>query len=636
MSCSSAAGGFAAQGELRAGLESPYVLASSDGSALVGVVIEPREAAPRRGRVALSLVIDRSGSMAGEKLEHARAAALAALEALADGDEIAVTQFEDHSQLVVPRVRVDARTRTRVREVIARIDSGGGTALFDGVQTGLRALAGVDARALRLILLSDGQATDGPTTADAIVAGLGRTDVTLSTIGVGVDYDEAVLTAIATHGAGQFHHSNDPVQLARLLEDQVKEAHGVVGTGAVVELTCAPSVRSSANGGSDGTIRVNVGELHAGERRTLTVPIRVPLGAAQGAVGKVRLSYRVAESGRTRVSEVDVGYRVSASPLEVERAAVPELMVAADRARVAHALTDAAALLKEGDLIEAQSILRDERARLETRVPKLTGRDRAEAEQLVAMLRDPYIDAPTAGRPATPSSPARDGGHGSGPLAAARFAALVELARQGGALANQELAALDRTQLRVLRNVPYARHGYTFASDDLRTAFARFPWYHADRQFDERRLERVDSDNIALVHAYEGSASLVAARPAAPSTHAASASFDALITRAREGRALGAAELQALDLGQLRVLRNTSYARHGRVFRTRDLQARFRAQPWYHEDAGYDESRLTPADHANVDAVREREQRLLASAGSEGLRDFQLRSVSNAYELARP
>jgi len=71
MSCSTA--GLSAAGELRAGLESPYVLAGSDGSALLGVVIEPRDR-PARSRAALALVIDNSGSMSGEKLEHARAA----------------------------------------------------------------------------------------------------------------------------------------------------------------------------------------------------------------------------------------------------------------------------------------------------------------------------------------------------------------------------------------------------------------------------------------------------------------------------------------------------------------------------------------------------------------------------------
>src|SRR5262249_50068164 len=159
-----------------------------------------------------------------------------------------------------------------------------------------------------------------------------------------------------------------------------------------------------------------------------------------------------------------------------------------------------------------------------------------------------------------------------------------------------------RAQLRLLRNVPYARHGYSFASDDLRRAFGAFAWYRADPKFDERRFTRVDADNIALVHSYEGRASLLGARPAIAAAPAAAVSFDVLQGRVRDGHAFTATDLGALDLGQLRVLRNTSYARHGRVFRTSDLQTHFRAQPWYHEDPSYDDSRLTREDRANIDA----------------------------------
>src|SRR5262249_24837670 len=143
MSCSTTTGAaFSTQGELRAGLESPYVLASSDGSALLGVVIEPRSEPQTRSRVPLALVLDKSGSMSGEKIEHARAASRAIVDALADGDEVSLTQFSNGAELLVPRVRVDAATRTQLRDAIARVDATGGTALYDGLRTGLDALAG--------------------------------------------------------------------------------------------------------------------------------------------------------------------------------------------------------------------------------------------------------------------------------------------------------------------------------------------------------------------------------------------------------------------------------------------------------------------------------------------------------------
>jgi hypothetical protein len=266
--------------------------------------------------------------------------------------------------------------------------------------------------------------------------------------------------------------------------------------------------------------------------------------------------------------------------------------------------------------------LRDERARLLKRVDKLAGGDRAEAEQLVAMLRDPYVDA-------TPSLKTD-----STPLPPQRFAALMEAARQGKPIAEGELASLDRAQLRLLRNVPYARHGYVFSSDDLRRQFAALGWYHADSHFDNARLDRVDADNIALVHSYEGRALLLRARPSVKDPALSRARLEALLRRAQSGDPIGQADLDPLDLAQLRLLRNTSYARHGYVFRASDLQSFFAAKPWYRADPSYQEARLTRNDADNIAVTKERERRLLASVGGEALRDFELRSRAHAWQAA--
>src|SRR5262249_14871826 len=152
------------------------------------------------------------------------------------------------------------------------------------------------------------------------------------------------------------------------------------------------------------------------------------------------------------------------------------------------------------------------------------------------------------------------------------------------------------------------------------------------------RLDRVDADNIALVHSYEGRASLLRARPAkiVKDPAAARARFEALLRRAQSGDALARRDLDDLDLGQLRLLRNTSYARHGYAFRASDLQAFFSATAWYHADAGYRETRLTQKDSDNIALVQERERTLLASVGGEALRDFELRSRARAWQTVHP
>lgn len=631
LSCSAAGASLSLHEELSAGLESPYVLAGGDGTSLLGIALRPRDEAAR-APVALALVLDNSGSMTGEKIEFARSASRAIVDALADGDEIALIAFSDNATTLVPLVRVDRATRQQLRAAIDTIEPLSGTAIYGGLQSGLHALAAAHSASRRLILISDGQANVGPATAVEIVAGLASpTPATLSTIGVGTDYDEAVLTAIARHGAGGFHHLNDPVQLAQILADELEQAHAVVGTHAAVDITLAPGVQILDSDGvtlerrANGTVHIAVGDLYAGDRRTLMLPIKVPVtGSPAGAVGGVQLGYQPIDGRAPRVSHVEVRYSVTASPAEVARGRVPELAVAADRTRVAHVLGDAAALLKAGDLIEAQTILRDERSRLQARVDKLVGPEHAEAEQLVAMLRDPYVDASPTTAPAPPTLPPE------------RFAAMLETARQGRPVVEADVAALDRAQLRLLRNVPFARHGYPFSADDLRRQFAAMSWYRVNPRFDNALLDRVDGDNIALVHSYEGRAQLLAARPSptAQDPATARARLESSLRHALAGEPLASAELAALDLGALRLVRNTSYARHGYVFRASDLQAAFAAKPWYRADPGYREASLTSEDARNIARVQERERTLLAGIGGEALRDFELRSRALSWKAA--
>src|SRR6185369_13916370 len=238
-------------------------------------------------------------------------------------------------------------------------------------------------------------------------------------------------------------------------------------------------------------------------------------------------------------------------------------------------------------------------------------------EALAAMLRDPYVDAVPTTATRSPRAPVKEVG------------ALIASAQQGQALAAADLVNLSAADLRLLRNVPYARHGYPFNSTELAQRFGALGWYKSDPTFDNNRLTRVDADNIALVHSFEGRAAIMTAAPLA---HTAQKTFEALLAEAQAGRRVDDGALAGLDLGQLRILRNTTYARHGYGFRASDLRSAFAEKPWYHADPAYDESRLSAQDRANIDRVKSHERTLLASTGGEALRDFELRSQANAWQ----
>lgn len=625
----------AAEPVLQAGLESPYVLNSGDGTAYLGILIRPLDpvATAERPPVALSVVIDTSGSMAGEKIEHARFAAARITESLRPTDRISVFEFDDQVRTVTPLVNATDAERARVIAAVERLQPGSTTALYAGLVAGMTSLEGIRDATRRVVLLSDGMANVGPTTAEAIIAGLPRSKgpLTLSTIGIGTDYDEKIMVAVANHGGGGFHHLTDPVQLAGILERELQRARAVAGTAATLEIEPAPGVELLGAVGLDlepvdcgpgcRRTRIRVGDLYQGETRTVTVQVRVPTqGPEQATLGNVHLSY-VSDAGAGQHSPIQrqarVNYVLTPSLAQVESGQIPVYMVAADRMRVAHALIDAAALLKEGDLLEAQALLRDERARLTTRLDRLNGPARSEAEALIEMFRDPYVDADLSG-----AAPAAT-------VTAARFAQLIDLVRQGQPPPDADLGALDAGRLRILRNAAYARHGYRFKDADLPKHYQ--PWYRPDPTFTPARLTPADVDTIARIKAHENRTTL---QPAGARRTKKPVPFEPLLEAARHGRPLKDADLQALDLRQLRLLRNTTYARHGYAFRAGDLKSHFAKQPWYRPDPAYTPNRLDATDTANVQRIKAREKALLGS-GAEALRDFELRNRAKAHEAAR-
>jgi Ca-activated chloride channel family protein len=611
---------------LRAGLESPYVLTSGDGLAWLSVLITPPPTTGPREPLSLALVVDTSGSMEGDKIEHARAATRSMIEALLPGDQVAIVQFSDAARVVSPLATIGQTHLPALLDLVAKLPADGSTALHAGVVQGLTELdRGTGLR--RLLLISDGLANVGPAKPEEILAALPPTRATLSALGVGTEYDETVLTALAGRGGGGFHHLTDPVQLAGILQAELDRARAVGGREAVITLVPRPGTEivAAAPGltlqrQADGSVKIPVGDLYGGVTRTVTVQVRVPRVGTGGPVAAVQLAYTT-QAKDTLTREVLVDYRLTSSADEVTQSQVPAYMVAADRTRVAHVLSDAAALIKEGDLLEAQALLRDERSRLEARQTRLTGAEQTEVGALIQLFHDPYVDTDLESS-------------GSAPTAPDVLPALVEALRQGQMVDEARLPGLAKDQLRILRNVAYARHGYRFKDADLQAFFAKTPWYRADAGFQPNRLTPTDVRNVATLKGWEQQASLVAAsarRPAAPAV--TSGDFNTLIDRVRRGEVLPPTLLDGLSLTQLRLLRNTAYARHGYVFRAGDLRTFFGATPWYRLDPTFGPSDLGPEDSTNVRQIKEREQGRVFSGGREALREFELRNRARAHQV---
>ena len=341
----------------------------------------PESARPARRPVAVALVLDRSGSMSGEKLRMAKGAALALAERLEERDRLALVVFDDQIDLLLPPTRVDASVRARLRSLLGEIEARGTTALHAAWLTGCHAIADDDApgaaEALaRCFLLTDGLANVGLTDPEVMAveaAGVrARAGVGTSTFGIGEDYNEELLGPLAAGGGGQFHHLRSAGAIATTFVNELGEMLATVASHARLEIEVEPGVEvqvisaylAQPAGGDARRVVIGVGDLASGDERPVVVQLDFPAQAGRpGQTARARLVWRAdGAERRTDWRAVDFTYAPDAAcDAEEPNPAVLHWvgLHEADRAQL-----ESIKLRREGDHQGANAVLRATASRL--------------------------------------------------------------------------------------------------------------------------------------------------------------------------------------------------------------------------------------------------------------------------------
>lgn len=353
---------------------SDCVLAGSSETMLgvwVDVPATARQAAPSS---AVALVVDTSGSMAGTKIQSARSAAMALVDRLSNGDLVGLYSFSDEVQERLPLTLLSSTSRPTFQSAVATFTASGGTNLFEGLRAGERGVfAAPGTHAVkRVVLISDGRANVGPSSPDVLGALASRGSehgIQVTAVGVGLDYDESTLNALAVRSSGRLYHLTEATEMASILQQEMGLLRATAATGAYVDIVPAPGVEvlgveNVVTTRVNDSVRVPLGSMYAGQHQDMLVRVRVTAAAASGAhpLASVRLHFRDPSDGNVeRVQETVARYEVTSDPSAIaarQNARTREIVAVSEANRLTR---DAAEKAAKGDVaVAAQELARAE------------------------------------------------------------------------------------------------------------------------------------------------------------------------------------------------------------------------------------------------------------------------------------
>lgn len=252
--------------------------------------------------VDLVIVLDRSGSMEGEKIRFAKQAVMNLLAALSPSDRFALVSYSDEVLRHSGLMPVNAENRRTFESIVGNIGPGGSTNLGAGLQEGLNILAsdGNRQNAGKVILISDGLANRGVTDefslgrmASTAVSG----EFAVSTIGVGLEFNERLMTTIADRGAGNYYFLENPNAFAEIFRREFLKTRVVAASGVEVRVPLKPGMSLTHAGGypietRNGTAIFRPGNLYGGQARKLFLTLTVPVDqVGEFELEKLELTY---------------------------------------------------------------------------------------------------------------------------------------------------------------------------------------------------------------------------------------------------------------------------------------------------------------------------------------------------------
>jgi Ca-activated chloride channel family protein len=264
--------------------------------------------ADQRQPLNLALVLDRSGSMHGDRLEFAKLAALHVTDLLDDNDHLAVIIYDDEVMALSESVPMTPPNRRRIKEQLYNVHSGGSTNLSGGWLAGCQMVArqARENTINRVLLLSDGEANVGITDTEELAAHareLAARGIATSTFGVGLGFNEQLMETMSNQGQGNFYFIESPKEIPTIFASEFKELSAITAKEVELRFELPKGAACKVYGGyhtrkKGKQLVIPVGSMYSGKSQMVYLKVTMP-AAADGEPLAIKASvYARGEEGQ--------------------------------------------------------------------------------------------------------------------------------------------------------------------------------------------------------------------------------------------------------------------------------------------------------------------------------------------------
>jgi len=360
----------AATVDLEVSVSNPFLLADREQSIFLKVGLTGGDMGEERRTPAnVSIVLDRSGSMDGEKMARAKEAASMAVSMLDARDIVSIVTYSDTVSVLVPATRVSDRNYIQAK--IESVFADGSTALFAGVSKGADEVSKfLEQNSVnRVILLSDGLANIGPDSPRALGSlgeSLKRTGISVTTIGLGLGYNEDLMVQLAQQSDGNHAFVENYNDLTRIFRYEFQDILSVVAQDVEIEINCPEGVRPLRILGREAEIIGNkvytkINQLYSNQEKYLLVELTVaPKQAGLSMdIADVSINYADMKSKKSDHLAGRSSVEFTRSEETVEKSVDKDTVIDAVKQISANVSEEAIILRDEGKVEEAQALLKE-------------------------------------------------------------------------------------------------------------------------------------------------------------------------------------------------------------------------------------------------------------------------------------